>query len=193
MKWALTITFFLFLNLCQAQNKIDFSIVVGGKDVGDFYVTKSVSGDTTVYSGVSKTQVSLAKMFAIDYTVNVIHIGGELWRSTMRNIVNNDTRDAIEVKRDRDVFKVFEEGELERTINIKPDITSLEMYYSEPKGVSRTLSEVQGLVKNVTQVKENVYKVEGESSYESYFHYKNGALQKVVVHYSLAKFEIRRD
>ncbi|KAB1065530.1 DUF6134 family protein [Salibacter halophilus] len=193
MKWALTITFFLFLNLSQAQNKIDFSIVVGGKDVGDFYVTKSVSGDTTVYSGVSKTQVSLAKMFAIDYTVNVIHIGGELWRSTMRNIVNNDTRDAIEVKRDRDVFKVFEEGELERTINIKPDITSLEMYYSEPKGVSRTLSEVQGLVKNVTQVKENVYKVEGESSYESYFHYKNGALQKVVVHYSLAKFEIRRD
>jgi hypothetical protein len=193
MKWVLTITFFSIINLSQAQNKIDFSIVVGGKDVGDFYVTKSVSGDTTVYSGVSKTQVSLAKMFAVDYTVNVIHINGEFWRSTMRNIVNNNTRDAIEVKKERDSIKVFEEGDLERIIKIKPDITSLEMYYSEPKGVNRTLSEVHGLIKNVTQVKENVYKVEGESSYESYFHYKNGALQKVVVHYSLAKFEIRRD
>jgi hypothetical protein len=193
MKWALTITFSFFLLLTQAQQKINFSIVVGGKDVGDFYVTKSVSGDTTVYGGVSKTQVSLAKMFAIDYTVNVIHVGGELWRSTMRNIVNNDTRDALEVKRESGVFKVFEEGELERTISNKPDISSLEMYYSEPKGVSKTLSEVQGLLKNVTMVKENVYKVEGESSYESYFHYKDGELQKVVVHYSLAKFEIRRD
>jgi hypothetical protein len=193
MKWALTITFSFFLLLTQAQQKINFSIVVGGKDVGDFYVTKSVSGDTTVYAGVSKTQVSLAKMFAIDYTVNVIHVGGELWRSTMRNIVNNDTRDALEVKRESGVFKVFEEGELERTISNKPDISSLEMYYSEPKGVSKTLSEVQGLLKNVTLVKENVYKVEGESSYESYFHYKDGELQKVVVHYSLAKFEIRRD
>ncbi len=170
-----------------------YEITVAGFNIGSMEVEEKITGSRTDYALKSLVSFWLFGRVNVDFTVDAHYQDGQLIRSETNSDSNRGQYNSkIYWKDDHYVVDAHTyKFDNQKTIDLPIYNSTAKFYFNEPKANSTMMSEVYGLLSNVTQISKGVYEIEIDGNHNQ-FHYENGVLEKVIIQNPIKNYQIKR-
>lgn len=181
---------FVIIVPIQAQ-KLHFEVIHDGKPLGTLDATKTVNGNTIIYTSHTEIQYHLLVAIKVVYDYHVTYTNGHLQEAKAHIIVRgNDKTKALTLK-EGSGYSYYSQGELIKKIPtefIKHCI--IQLLFDEPIGVSTIYAEEHGEYHSIRAIADNIYLKKAPNGNTNTYYYQNGRLQKSDVNAGVIKFSI---
>jgi len=193
MIWYLFLFSFI---VCQinfvkpTEKKLSFDMVWKGKSVGTLYATQKNIDSKTYYQSSTNIQIKFIKTFDINYEYDVVFDNQILQTAHVDINYNGNNHAQANTKRKNNEYQVTKDGKLENTFKETVQYSTISMYFEEPINIKRCYSEQEGDFNTIAHLGDHKYKKVNTSGRESFFHYKNGKLEKAIIDGGIVSFEM---
>lgn len=170
---------------------LKFDIVAFDMVVGQLDVMKVSYGEGAYYNSRTKVNVDVVKEFEVLFDFNVNFSNNKMENSSIKASINGDIYANTETKKQGDdLYYVFKEGKKNKELVDQIDFATVQLYFEEPKNITRCYAEQQGSFNTITPMGEHSYKMKNEKGRINKYYYENGKLKKAVIDSGLKEFEI---
>ncbi|MEX2514012.1 MAG: DUF6134 family protein [Cyclobacteriaceae bacterium] len=177
----------------QAQEQHDYDISILGISIGEMMATKDVREDTTYYQLKSEVSFWFFGRIHLDYLTEVKYHQGQFIESTVRSKTNRgDFLSRIWLE--NDVYEVQANSykyNYETQVQEKIHFSAVRLFFEEPKGKDRMMTENHGKFATITSLGNGAYDTYVEDNENSY-QYQNGKLQEVSMDNPIKNYVISR-
>jgi len=168
-----------------------FEIRLGSHAVGTVEARCNVNGNARHMEIKSKLETRFISKFTdiyCDYSNNVL-VQSRVTRSSGKN---SDDSKNITTQREGNRYLINVEGEKSALNNIEIQHSVSDLYFTEPKQVSRVYSETLGRFLALKATGNGEYELSLPDGKKNYYRYQKGALREVEVNHTLGKAFIVR-
>ncbi len=188
-----TLLFFILAALClspiltKAQTA-RYQIEVAGIDIGTQTVHQTRKGDTVRVQVTSKVKISMVFTYSVTYTQHSVYVANKLYEAEVRILKNGEVEKTTTTRWVNGHYEITTNGK-RKTFSGTISHSGTRMYFHEPVGVFRSYNEADGVIIQIKKTGNGVYKATNpEDGRINEFFYKNGTLQKAVIHNPLLNF-----
>lgn len=191
----LLLAFVFSVQVGFSQNMVKerkYEITVLGFSIGEMKANRSLSGDTTIYQVSSEVNFWFFGKVDMGFTVDTrIKNKQIVWtRSFSRTNKGNFESEIKWNGRFYDVDAATYEFENKKPIEDPLYLSSVMLFFHEPKGGEDFLGEVFGLVSKVKKIENNGYEVTINGNTNRYY-YKNGVMVKAEMESPIKNYLIK--
>ncbi|MEX2565071.1 MAG: DUF6134 family protein [Cyclobacteriaceae bacterium] len=177
----------------HAQERHDYDISILGISIGEMIATKELKEDTTYFRLKSEVSFWFFGRIHLDYMTEVKYHQGQFIESTVRSKTNRgDFLSRIWLE--NDVYEVRANSykyEFNTQIQEKIHYSAVRLFFEEPRGKDRMMTENHGKFATITPLGDGAYDTYVEGNENSY-QYKNGQLQEVSMDNPIKNYVISR-
>lgn len=189
-------TFFCFLMLLGGHlfaQKITFEMTAFGINFGQMTVTRTIENDSTeLYTLKAKGYLKVLWMERDDETHNSVRFqNGRLISSNFKQLESKELTKWNTVSFDGKRY-IVDSNQGKYFLAETPEFSVLKLYFMHPKSITRVFSEAEGGFVNLKHVNENTVEMKNAKGDRSVYFYKNGAIEKLEFHTSIAKVNMKR-
>jgi len=179
--------------LLQAQERHDYEISILGINIGDMVATKETKADTTYFLLRSEVSFWFFGRINLDYTTKVKYHQGQFIESSVEKKTNRgDFLSRIWLE--DGVYEIRANSykyEFNDQVSEKIDYSAVRLFFEEPKGKKRMITENHGQFASITSKGNGAYDTYVEGN-ENNYQYENGKLQEVSMHSPVKNYVIQR-
>lgn len=156
-------------------------------------VSHSQEADSTeTFSLKAKGYLKVLWMERDDETHNTVTFkGGKLWSSTYTQWESGKKTNWNTVHFDGSKYTVVS-NQGNYFLHEIPYFSVLKLYFQQPKNISRIFSEAEGGFIPLKKVNEDTYEVKNSKGDRSVYFYKNGKIDRLEFHTSIAKVNMKK-
>lgn len=164
-----------------------------GIDFGLMTVTKTIESDSSeTYTLKAKGYLKVLWMERDDETRNTVRYkNGKLLSSSYTQMESKVTTNWNTVSFDGKNY-VVNSNQGKYFLPETPSFSVLKLYFTYPKSLTRIFSEAEGGFINIKHVNDNSVEIKDTKGNRSVYLYKNGAIDKLEFHTSIAKVNMKR-
>ncbi|QCE43473.1 hypothetical protein E9099_03205 [Psychroserpens sp. NJDZ02] len=194
MKNLVVIIFFITLgsDFNTSEEKILFDVIRNEKVIGSLKATKTIKDSKTYYKSSTSINAKIIKEIRVNYKYNVIFDSDLLEQSNVNITVNEKSHAKTITEWDDNAYQVVKNGKDEATITNAISYATVQLYFEEPKNITKCYSEQNGNYNTIIAMGNHVYKKVNASNNANLYYYENGLLTKATIDGGLVKFEIIR-
>lgn len=171
--------------------EFEYAIITKNDTAGYLHVSSWTQNDTVFYRYFSDAQTTILKTFHVVSERVCKYLDGQLIFSHCENVVNGDVRDAATTTWKGSYYEIIENDKKELE-NEAIDFSSVLLFFTEPKYIEKTYSELKAQFLEFSKPAENTYKLStGWGKHSTYF-YENGLLTKAEIVTPFISFELIR-
>lgn len=169
-----------------------YEITVLGFNIGEMTANRSTSRDTTIYKVNSAVSFWFFGKVNVDFNVDSRNVGNQVvWSRSVSSSNKGDFQSEVKwngkfYEVDASTYK-FENN---KPINQPVNLSSIMLYFHEPKGGEDFLGEVFGLVSKVKRIENNGYEVTINGNTNRYY-YENGVMVKAEMESPIKNYLIK--
>ncbi len=179
--------------LLHAQEKHEYDISILGFSIGEMVATKATKADTTYFLLRSEVSFWFFGRINLDYTTKVKYHQGQFIESSVESKTNRgDFLSRIWLE--DGVYEVRANSykyEFNDQVKEKIDYSAVRLFFEEPKGKERMMTENHGQFASIKDLGNGAYDTSVEGNENSY-QYENGKLQSVSMHNPIKNYVIQR-
>lgn len=192
MKTTILCFLLLFGSNLFAQ-KITFEMTAFGINFGQMTVTRTIENDSTeLYTLKAKGYLKVLWMERDDETHNSVRFqNGRLISSNFKQMESKELTKWNTVSFDGKRY-IVDSNQGKYFLTETPEFSVLKLYFMHPKSITRVFSEAEGGFVNLKHVNENTVEMKNAKGDRSVYFYKNGAIEKLEFHTSIAKVNMKR-
>lgn len=192
MKTTILCFLLLFGSNLIAQ-KITFEMTAFGINFGQMTVTRTIENDSTeLYTLKAKGYLKVLWMERDDETHNSVRFqNGRLLSSNFKQMESKELTKWNTVSFDGKRY-IVDSNQGKYFLTETPEFSVLKLYFMHPKSITRVFSEAEGGFVNLKHVNENTVEMKNAKGDRSVYFYKNGAIEKLEFHTSIAKVNMKR-
>lgn len=175
----------------MGQNKINFSIVHSGKNIGELTAEKTQEGKHSIYK--SKTTVSYHLLVTIKVVHNneVVFDNGLFQNSIVHSQIGKHKKNEYLTRLADGKLLYSINGSNERELkNIKTTVTQL--FFEEPIAVQQLYSAEKGEFHSLELIEKGVYSKKDTKGNKNTYYYNNGKLKKIEIETNSISFSMLR-
>jgi hypothetical protein len=175
--------FFAITGIGNAQNgeQLDvFTLLRNNQPIGEVTASYRREGDRHFYSLTSNVEVRI--LFKIRVKINYheqFDADHHLESSSYTQHFNGMSQKDIKLKKLGTSYQIWNDDKKVETEEGLIDLTSLGMYFKEPKGVSQVYSENQLKYVSIVEKGKGNYELTQENGRKSHYQYAEGRLEKI--------------
>jgi len=164
-----------------------------GIDFGLMTVTKTIEKDSSeTYTLRAKGYLKVLWMERDDETRNTVRYQkGKLLSSSYTQMESKVTTNWNTVTFDGKNY-VVDSNKGKYFLSETPSFSVLKLYFTYPKSLTRIFSEAEGGFINIKHVNDNSVEIKDAKGNRSVYLYKNGEIDKLEFHTSIAKVNMKR-
>lgn len=177
----------------HAQEKHEYDISILGFNIGEMVATKETKADTTYFLLRSEVSFWFFGRINLDYTTKVKYHQGQFIESSVISKTNRGEF-LSRIWLEDGVYEVRANSykyEFNDQVREKIDYSAVRLFYEEPKGKERMMTENHGQFATITSKGNGVYDTYVEGNENSY-QYQNGKLQRASMHSPIKNYVIER-
>lgn len=192
MKTTILCFLLLFGSNVFAQ-KITFEMTAFGINFGQMTVTRTIENDSTeLFTLKAKGYLKVLWMERDDETHNSVRFqNGRLLSSNFKQMESKELTKWNTVSFDGKRY-IVDSNQGKYFLTETPEFSVLKLYFMHPKSITRVFSEAEGGFVNLKHVNENTVEMKNAKGDRSVYFYKNGAIEKLEFHTSIAKVNMKR-
>jgi len=191
MKHYILFAFLLFSMVLNAQKQIyNFNVIHNGKPLGILDATKTVDGNSVIYTSHTVIEYHLLVPIHVVYDYYVTYENNILQEATAHIVVKGNDRTNIRTVKTDKGYNYYSEGELEKTISQAISHSVVQLLFEEPIGITKIYAEEHGLYHSIKKTGDHIYVKTASNGHKNTYHYKNGILQKSDVDAGVIAFSI---
>jgi len=192
MKTTILCFLLLFGSNLFAQ-KITFEMTAFGINFGQMTVTRTIENDSTeLYTLKAKGYLKVLWMERDDETHNSVRFqNGRLLSSNYKQMESKELTNWNTVSFDGKRY-IVDSNQGKYFLTETPEFSVLKLYFMHPKSINRVFSEAEGGFVNLKHVNENTVELKNSKGDRSVYFYKNGSIEKLEFHTSIAKVNMKR-
>lgn len=190
MKHFLFCIIILQISFSNAQT-LHYKVIHDGKTLGTLDASKTVSGNTTIYTSHTKIQYELLVAINVVYDYHVTYTNGNLVEAKAHITVRGNDKTKAKTVKEGNAYNYYSEGQLVKKIPkefIKHSVVQL--FFEEPLNVSKIYAEEHGEYHNIRHISDHIYMKQAPNGNKNTYAYKDGLLQKSDVDAGIIKFSI---
>lgn len=170
-----------------------FDVIYKGEKIGVLKAEKFERNSRTTYVSNTriKTTILLIKKINIRHKYRVSYKSGHLHSSKVVIKVNKKKPDRVRVNRSDDKYHIHASDKEDSSIEEPIKLSSILLYFEEPKGMDKCFSERSGNFNTLEQTGEGTYRIINEDGDKNRYHYSNGELSLIEVDGDLVSFKIK--
>jgi len=181
----LIITLLISLSFLLKAQELKYKISFANSDIGILTVKQTKVGHSTFIKVTSESEIKFFFTLNIKYNLTCKYTDNTLVSSSVHTYINDKLQHSSVTTKIDDHYKVVKDGEA-LNINYPINYSEALLFVKIPKHLTSIYSELAAFNKNITQIKDNEYHtINPENGYLSEYIYKNGLLQKAVIHHTL--------
>lgn len=140
----------------QSNSFLEYDLILGGKDIGDYNIRKNVNGKCVEYIAHSKAEVKIIIKRVVEYTLICVFEDGVLVNSELKTYVNGKSKNYTRIHWSGDYYTVNKDGEI---TTIKEEINSCtaQLYFEHPEDGTTIFSEKEAKFKMLNRTKKDTY------------------------------------
>lgn len=190
MNKALCFLFFLITYSVNAQT-LDYNIITSeNKKLGILNVTKVQDNNSLQIKIKSDVEIDEFIKIDIKYELNCTYKNNQLFSSTFLFNQNGKVHSASKITKTGNYYLV-NKGSKNIKYCSKIDYSGALLYFKEPKNIAFVFSESNIIVKPIKSIGLHTYQITNPTNgQKNKYYYKNGVLQKAVIHHTLMTFNL---
>lgn len=164
-----------------------------GINFGQMTVTRTIENDSTeLYTLKAKGYLKVLWMERDDETHNSVRFqNGRLLSSNYKQMESKELTNWNTVSFDGKRY-IVDSNQGKYFLTETPEFSVLKLYFMHPKSITRVFSEAEGGFVNLKHVNENTVELKNSKGDRSVYFYKNGSIEKLEFHTSIAKVNMKR-
>jgi len=187
----IVLTILLLISFLGYSQTLVYHISSKKKQLGSLKVEKSKKDSLYQIDVYSNVNFRFIFKIALDYKLKCTYFDNELLHSSVTTFVNGKANSSLKTEKKDSYYEVTEDGETSKYYNTI-GLSGALSYFKEPLDMSTIYSDFYGYDKNIEKIKERVYKVTNPKNGQiSEYFYKNGFLNKAIIHHFLMTFTIQ--
>ena len=170
---------------------LHFKVIHDGKPLGTLDATKTVTGNTVIYTSHTEIEYHLLVAIKVVYDYHVTYTNDHLQEAKAHIIVRGNDKTKAKTVKGGSAYGYYSEGAFVKKIPaefIKHSIVQL--LFEEPVGVTKIYAEEHGEYHNIRAIDDHTYLKSALNGNTNTYYYKNGLLQKSDVNAGVIKFSI---
>ncbi|WP_439482056.1 DUF6134 family protein [Cyclobacterium plantarum] len=179
--------------LLQAQERHEYEISILGISIGDMVATKETKSDTTYFLLRSEVSFWFFGRINLDYTTEVKYHQGQFIESSVEKKTNRGNF-LSRIWLEDGVYEIRANSykyEFNDQVSEKIDYSAVRLFFEEPKGKKRMITENHGQFASISSKGNGAYDTYVEGN-ENNYQYENGKLQEVSMHSPIKNYVIQR-
>ncbi len=183
------ILFFLITYIAEAQT-LNYDIISNHFKLGNLTATKTEDKSSIKINIVSQVKIDLLIKTDVTYNVNCIYKNNQLMTSNVTVRENGRIHSINKTENLGTYYLLTDNKHISNYFN-KIYYSSALLYFKEPKNISIIFSETDNKNNIIDNIGINEYQItNSENGLKNQYYYKNGILQKAIIHHSLFTFSI---
>ena len=172
-------------------DKLEYDIYYRGKDIGDYVVERTLTGNVAEYKSHSITNVHIMGKIAVSVTQNVRYEGGVLTRSEAITSVNGHQHDHVKLRKLGHSYEITSGDEV---YNIGDEIrySMVMLMFEEPRDLGRVFSEVEGEFHRIERKSSQHYIKTNSKGRKNYYTFDQRCMKQAEVDSGFYRFEMKR-
>lgn len=179
--------------LLHAQEKHEYDISILGFDIGEMVATKEIKADTTYFLLRSEVSFWFFGRINLDYTTKVKYHADQFIESSVESKTNRGEF-LSRIWLENGVYEVRANSykyEFNDRVSEKITYSAVRLFFEEPKGKRRMMTENHGQFATITSQGNGAYDTYVEGNENSY-QYEDGKLQRASMHSPIKNYVIQR-
>ena len=172
------------------KENLNFDIVHKGDVIGSLKATKTVKDSKVYYESSTTIKTRIIKDNSVNYKYNVVFNEDLLETSVVDITVNKKPHANTHTQRENSAYQVVKDGKDEGLLETSIYNATIQLYFEEPKNITRCYSEQAGDFNTLEALGNHSYKKVNLKGRENIYYYNKGVLEKATIDGGLIKFEI---
>ncbi|GGG49427.1 DUF6134 family protein [Bizionia arctica] len=192
MKNLFYLLFILLSGTCiKAQvTTLNYNIVVAGENVGTLVATKTIQEGKITFDTNSTSTIDIFGKTTITTSLVVVYRKDVLESSVYTVEKDGSPYDSTTITENNGTYSINRKGAIS---SFPGPITASanQLYFNEPKGISKMFAELEGIYKDITETGDNAYLfTDPDHSHKNTYTYENGILKEGIIDHALFNFSI---
>lgn len=179
------------LKLLSQNTSLVYDLILDSEQIGTLTTTKTQQGNGTIYTAQSKVVIHLLGETTIATTMNATYTKGVFASSSYTALKDWKPYENTTITSKEGTYSV--KTNVKETTIDKPITTStVELYFSEPKGIEEILSELEGVFKTIDSIDAYTYQLKDrDGNINNTYIYKNGILEEGEEQHTLYRLKLK--
>ena len=188
----LIILILVFVSFIGKTQTLTYDLFAKDHHIGELTVTKTEKENICKIEVLSIVSVHLFIKIELSYKLVSIYKNNELESGSVVVFVNGKEHSKTTVEKTGDFYTLTDGKHSKKLFDIIT-YSGARFYFTEPANINHLFSEFSNNVKPIKEIGENEYQVtDPEKGYKSEYIYKDGILQKSVIHHTLLTFKMEK-
>lgn len=192
MHKALFFLFSLITYFVNAQT-LNYKITTANEKIGVLNVVQTEDSNFLQIKIKSSAEIDIIIKYIIEYELNCTYKKNQLLLSTLLIKDNGKVHSTNKITKS-DNYYLIDKGSEQIKYDNKIDYSGALLYFKEPNTIAFVFSEFDLLPKPIKSIGIHSYQITNpKNGQKNEYYYKNGILQKVVIHHTLMTFSLIKE